>query len=209
MVVEFEDASTSFCGLKSLFGSCLFTHDGASTSNKRVGWIQQQFVTPARSRHAWPWPRHAQSDWVRVFKTEIEIGTPARVEAKTWKFARRRGCSRALGTRGLYVLWNYYAANSHAATPARRKYRTRCDCHCARHISHHPSSTWVFFSSGLSGENAPVHRQRLAFAASVRSKKKKKKKKKVRMRTDIRHLQRWHEKFQRASKNSCRLGVRS
>ena len=26
--------------------------------------------------------------------------------------------SRALGTRGLYVLWNYHAANSHAATPA-------------------------------------------------------------------------------------------
>ena len=33
-------------------------------------------------------------------------------------------------------------------------------------------------SSGLSGESASVHRQRLAFAASVRSKKKKKKKKK-------------------------------
>ena len=47
MVVEFEDASTSFCGRKSPFGSCLFTHDGASTSN-RVSWIQQQFVTPAR-----------------------------------------------------------------------------------------------------------------------------------------------------------------
>ena len=52
------------------------------------------------------------------WKTETEIGTPARVEAETWKSARQRGSSRALGTRGLYVLWNYYAANSHAATPA-------------------------------------------------------------------------------------------
>ena len=48
-------------------------------------------------------------------------------------------------------------------------------------IIRHPHE--FFFSSGLSGENAPVHRQRLAFAASVRSKKKKKKKK-VRRRTD-------------------------
>ena len=31
-------------------------------------------------------------------------------------------------------------------------------------------------NSGLRGESAPVHRQRLAFAASVRKKKKKKKK---------------------------------
>ena len=44
-------------------------------------------------------------------------GTRARVEAETRKFARSRGSSRALGTRGLCVLWNYYAANSHAATP--------------------------------------------------------------------------------------------
>ena len=36
MVVEFEDASTIFCGRKShLFGSCLFTHDWASNSNKK------------------------------------------------------------------------------------------------------------------------------------------------------------------------------
>ena len=34
ILVELEDASTSFCGRKSLFGSCLFTHDGGSTSNK-------------------------------------------------------------------------------------------------------------------------------------------------------------------------------
>ena len=41
-----------------------------------------------------------------------------RVEAETSKFARQRGSSRALGTRRLYVLWNCYAADSHAATPA-------------------------------------------------------------------------------------------
>ena len=47
LVVDFEDASTSFCGLKSLFGSCLFTHDGASTANKELDgfnnslWHQQ------------------------------------------------------------------------------------------------------------------------------------------------------------------------
>ena len=44
-----------------------------------------------------------------------------------------------------------------------------------------------------------------AYAASVRSKKNKKKK--VRRRTDIRHQQQRHGKFQRASKNSCTLGV--
>ena len=36
LVVDFEGASTSFCGQKSLFDSCLFTHDGASTSNKEL-----------------------------------------------------------------------------------------------------------------------------------------------------------------------------
>ena len=49
MVVEFEDASTSFCGRKAhLFGSCLFTHGGPPLQIKKVGWIQQQFVTPER-----------------------------------------------------------------------------------------------------------------------------------------------------------------
>ena len=87
-----------------------------------ISWMNSTTVCDTsnirRSRHAWPLPRHAQSDWVRVFKTETEIGTPTRVEAETWKFARQRGSSPALGTRGLYVLWNCYAANSHAATPA-------------------------------------------------------------------------------------------
>ena len=114
------------CALKSLFGLCLFINDGASTSNKELDGFNNSFDTSKIrwSRHAWPWPRHTQSDWVRVFKTETEIGTPARVEAETWKFARQRGSSRALGTRGLYVLWNYYAANSHAATPAPRRQRS-------------------------------------------------------------------------------------
>ena len=85
---------------------------------KKFGWIQQQFVTPARlgdrgmPGHSLGTLSQTESD---CWKTETEIGTPARVEAEAWKFARQRS-SRALGTRGLYVLWNYYAANSHAAT---------------------------------------------------------------------------------------------
>ena len=47
------------------------------------------------------------------------IGTPTRVEAETGNFAYQRISSRALGTCGLYVLWNYYAANSHATTTAK------------------------------------------------------------------------------------------
>ena len=117
----------NFCGRKAhLFGSCLFTHDWASTSNKKVGWIQQQFVTLARLGDR-DMPGHclgirSQTEF-DCWKTETEIGTPARVEAETWKFARQRSSLRALGTRGLYVLWNYYAANSHAATPG----WLRCD----------------------------------------------------------------------------------
>ena len=121
MVVKFEDASTSFCGWKPIFGSCLFTHDWASTLNKKSSMDSTTVCDTSkirRSRYAWPWPRHAQSEWVRVLKTETEIGAPARVEAETWTFACQCGSSRALGTRGLYVLWNYCAANSHAATPA-------------------------------------------------------------------------------------------
>ena len=68
----------------------------------------------------------------------------------------------------------------------------------------HQSSTWVSFSSGLSGESAPVHWQKPAFDASVRSKKKKKKnsKKRVRRRTEIRRQQQLQRlgKFQRVSK---------
>ena len=46
-VVEFQDASTSFHGRKSRFGSCVFIH-GASTSEKELDGFNQQFVTPAR-----------------------------------------------------------------------------------------------------------------------------------------------------------------
>ena len=119
-VVEFDDASTSFHGWKSRFGSCVFIH-GASTSKKELHGFIKQFVTPARlgdrgiPGHVLGKRSQTESE---CSKTETEIGTPARVEAETWKFARQRGSSRALGTRGLYVLWNCYAANSHAATPA-------------------------------------------------------------------------------------------
>ena len=80
------------------------------------------------------------------------------------------------------------------------------------------AATWVFFSLGLSGESAPVHWQRLAFVASVRSKKKKNKnsEKKVRRRAEIRcQWQRLEEEsFQGASimlytytRITCRYGL--
>ena len=80
------------------------------------------------------------------------------------------------------------------------------------------AATWVFFSLGLSGESAPVHWQRLAFVASVRSKKKKNKnsEKKVRRRAEIRcQWQRLEEEsFQGASlmlytytRITCRCGL--
>ena len=122
MVVEFEDASTTSAVEKPIYlarVSSLTT--GPPLQIKKVGWIQQQFLTLARLDD-----RDMPGDCLGTrsqtesdcWKTETEIGTPARVEAETWKFARQRSSSRALGTRGLYVLWNYYAANSHAATPA-------------------------------------------------------------------------------------------
>ena len=121
MVSEFEDASTSFLAVEKAFLVCV----SSLTTGHRLQWKSWMDSTTGcdtskigRSRHAWPCPRHAQSDWVQVVKTETEIGTPERVETETWKIARQRGSSPAPGTRGLYVLWNYYAANSHAATPA-------------------------------------------------------------------------------------------
>ena len=140
------------CSLKSLFGSCLFAHDGASTSNKELDgfnnslWHQQDPPIEACLAMA---STRAVRLWVRVFKTETEIGTPARVEAETWKFARQRGCSRALGTRGLYVLWNYCAANSYAATPdsARSESGARADWQaCTTHgfLLDHRTSCTVF-----------------------------------------------------------------
>ena len=70
MVVEFEDASTSFCGRKAhLFGSCLFTH-GGTLLQKKKSWMDSTTVCDTRktrrSRHAWPLPRHAQSSLVRL-----------------------------------------------------------------------------------------------------------------------------------------------
>ena len=80
----------------------------------------------------------------------------------------------------------------------------------------HPPES--FSVGGLSGESAPVHWQRLAFVASVRSKKKKNKnsEKKVRRRAEIRcQWQRLEEEsFQGASimlytytRITCRYGL--
>ena len=85
MIVEFEDASTSFHGRKSRFGSCVFIH-GASTSKKELDGFKQQFVTPARFAdrgipgHGLGKRSQTESE---CSKTETEIGTPARVEAET------------------------------------------------------------------------------------------------------------------------------
>ena len=94
--VEFEDASTSFHRWKSRFGSCVFIH-GASTSKKELHGFKKQFVTPARlgdrgiPGHVLGKRSQTESE---CWKTETEIGTPARVEAETWKFSRQRGSSR-------------------------------------------------------------------------------------------------------------------
>ena len=109
MVVEVEEASTSFLAVKKPIRFVPF-HSERGIHFKK-SWMYSTTVCDTskirRSRHAWPWPQHAQSDWVRLFKTETENGTPARVEAETWKFARERRSSWALRMRGLYVLWNY------------------------------------------------------------------------------------------------------
>ena len=100
---------------------CASSFTGPPRQKKELHGFKKQFVTPARlgdrgiPGHVLGKRSQTESE---CSKTETEIGTPARVEAETWKFARQRGSSRALGTRGLYVLWNCYAANSHAATPA-------------------------------------------------------------------------------------------
>ena len=64
-----------------------------------------------------------------------------------------------------------YSFRAHLSLVERSKYRMHFDCQFARHFNH-PHET--FSGRGLGGESATVHRQRLAFAASVRSKKKKK-----------------------------------
>ena len=90
----------------------------------------------------------------------------------------------------------------------RRKYRTRCDCQFARHISLHMSP----FPFGFEPSKCPS----ASTDTSVRSKKKKKQKnskKKVRRRTERRRQQKRGGKFQRASilfftytRINCRYG---
>ena len=57
----------------------------------------------------------SKSVWWLKQKLKLEL---LRAKTEFWKFACRRGCSWALGTSVLCVLFNSYAANSHAATPA-------------------------------------------------------------------------------------------
>ena len=72
MVVEFEDASTSFCGRKThLFGSVSSPTTGPPLQIKKVGWIQQQFVTLARLADR-GLPGHC-------------LGTRSQTESECWK----------------------------------------------------------------------------------------------------------------------------
>ena len=90
----------------------------------------------------------------------------------SWPFGSIVFASKS--TPGVKVPSLRFSFRDHLSLVGRRKYRSYALSLsvCAAH----QSPTRVFFSSGLSGESAPVwvHRQRLAFAASVRSKKRRK-----------------------------------
>ena len=153
---------------------------------------------------------NADADRTRSRKVR---GSLCRSKPESWPFGPHRSCLPVNPPRGL------------GAFPIPEPLLSRpSELNGAEEISYafwlpvcaaHQPSTWVFFSSGLSRESAPVHRKRLAFAASVRSKKKKKKKtlKKVRRRSERRRQQQRGGKFQRASvmlytymRITCRYG---
>ena len=133
-----------------------------------------------------------ERDWARCVAVFVGPRRELAVRAPSIVLASK-------STPGVWVPSLRFSFRDHLSLVGRRKYRTPlslsvCTAQKVIHMS--------FFSSGLSGESAPVwvHRPRLAFAASVRSKKKKKKnsKKKVRRRTDTRRQQQRGGKFQRA-----------
>ena len=63
-------------------------------------------------------------------------------------------------TPGVLVPSLRFSFRDHLSFVGRRKYRTRCDCQFARHLSLHMSP---FHGWCLSRARAPVHRQRLPF----------------------------------------------
>ena len=109
-----------------------------------------------------------------------------------------------------------FSFRDHLSFVGRRKYRTRCDCQFARHISLHMSPFQLVFEPSKC-PSASTETSVRSMKTSVRSKKKKKQKnskKKVRRRTERRRQHQREGKFQRASliffsytRINCRYGL--
>ena len=122
-----------------------------------------------------------------------------------YKGVGRSGPSIAFASKptpGVWVPSLRLSFRDHLSFVGRRKYRTRCDCQFARHISFHMSPFQLVFEPSKC-PSASTETSVRSKKTSVRSKKKKKKqknsKKKVRRRTERRRQQQRGGKFQRAS----------
>ena len=110
---------------------------------------------------------------------------------------------------GVWVPSLRFSFRDHLSLVGRRKYRTRCDCQLARHISLHMNPFQLVFELSKCPSASTE--------TSVRSKKKKKRKNsktKVRRREERRRHQQRGGKFQRASlmffsytRINCRYGL--
>ena len=118
-------------------------------------------------------------------------------------------------TPGVQVPSLRFSFRDHLSFVGRRKYRTRCDCQFARHISLHMSPFQLVFEPSKC-PSASRETSVLSKKTSVRSKKKKQNnsKKNVRRRTERRRQQQRGGKFQRASlmffsytRINCRYGL--
>ena len=102
-----------------------------------------------------------------------------------------------------------FSFRDHLSFVGRRKYRTRCDCQFARHVSLHMSPFQLVFEPrkcpGASTETSVRSKKTSVRSKKKKEKKKKKKKKqknskkKVRRRTEKRRQQQRGGKFKRAS----------
>ena len=119
-------------------------------------------------------------------------------------------------TPGVLVPSLRFSFRDHLSLVGRRKYRTRCDCQFARHISLHMSPFQLVFEPSKC-PSASTETSVRSKKTSVRSKKKKKQKNsktKVQRRTERRRQQQRGGKFQRASlmffsytRINCRYGL--
>ena len=121
-------------------------------------------------------------------------------------------------TPGVQVPSLRFSFRDHLSFVGRRKYRTRCDCQFARHISLHMHlSPFQLVFEPSKCPSASTETSVRSKKTSVRSKKKKKQKDsktKVRRRTERRRQQQREGKFQRASlmffsftRINCRFGL--